>query len=219
MQIKMFALSLQYQTITNKSNQKKNIMCTVTIKKTESGKYSIDCPYNKKFVARIKELGGMWKPFVDGSRKWVVEPEALELAKDCLRDIYGTDGTDQVESVRFQAKINTEVRGDFELFDRTIIRVLGRDSGVRPSEGVLIVSGRAKSGGSMKNPKTILDECIIEFSMPANYIEREDVKEAISEGWLRVVESHKRTREDIFAEIKKHEEAIEALKKELDLFN
>lgn len=191
-------------------------MRTVTIKKTTSGKYSIDCPYNKNFIARIKELGGEWKSFADGSRKWVIEPEALELAKDCLRDVYGTDGTVQTESVRFRAEVDTEVRGDFELFGRTIIRVLGRDSGVRPSEGVIIVSGRAKSGGSVKNPKTILDECIVEFSMPANYIEREDVKEAISEGWLRVVELPKRTKEDILAEIKKHEEAIEALKKELE---
>lgn len=191
-------------------------MCTVTIKKTNSGKYSIDCPYNKKFIARIKELGGEWKSFTDGSKKWVIDPEALELAKDCLRDIYGTDGTVQVESIRVRAELDTEVRGDFELFGRTIIRVLGRDSGVRPSEGVIIVSGKAKSGGSVKNPKTILDDCIIEFSIPSNYIEREDVKEAISEGWLKVVESPKRTREDILSEIKKHEEAIEALKKELE---
>lgn len=188
----------------------------VTVTKLTSGQYSITCPYNKKFISRIKELGGEWKRLDDGSRTWVVAAEAVDLAKECLRNIYGTDGTINIKTIRVRAQVDTELRGDFELFDRLIVRVLGRDYGVKPAEGVIIVSGSAKSGGSVKNPKTILDNCILEFSLPANYMEREDVKDALSKGWLKIVESPKRTKEDIISEIKKHEEAIEALKKELD---
>ena len=189
-------------------------MDIVKIEKT-SDFYSIDCPYNKDFVRRIKELGGKWTQFEDGSRKWVVSPEALELVKQCLREIYGTDGTYTARNVKLRLHVDTRVRGDYEEFGRTLIRVMGRDSGVLPADGVIIVSGEATSGGSMKNPATILENCVLEFCLPETYMNREDVKKAVEEGRMKIIEG-KRTREEILEEIRKHEEAIALLKKELE---
>ena len=190
-------------------------MDTVKIDKTNSGLYLVECPYNKEFVKRIKELGGKWTQFEDGSRKWVVSPEALELVKQCLREIYGTDGTYTARNVKLRLHVDTRVRGDYEEFGRTLIRVMGRDSGVLPADGVIIVSGEATSGGSMKHPATILENCVLEFCLPETYVDREDVKKAIEEGRMKIIEG-KRTREEIIEEIRKHEEAIALLKKELE---
>lgn len=191
-------------------------MDTVKFEKT-SDFYSIECPYNKDFVRRIKELGGKWTQLEDGSRKWVVGPESLELARQCLREIFGTDGTYAAKSLRMRLHVDTRVRGDYEEFGRTLVRVMGRDNGVLPSDGVIIVSGEATSGGSMKHPATILENCVLEFSFPETYMNREDVKKAVEEGRLKIIEGKgKRTREEILEEIKKHEEAIASLRKELE---
>lgn len=191
-------------------------MDIVKIEKT-SDFYSIDCPYNKDFVRRIKELGGKWTRLEDGSRKWVVSPDALELVKQLLREIFGTDGTYTAKNLRLRLHVDTRVRGDYEEFGRTLVRVMGRDSGVLPADGVIIVSGEVTSGGSVKNPATILNDCILEFSVPETYMDRDDVKKAIKDGRLEIIANEKKkTREELLAEIKKHEEAIAFLKKELE---
>ena len=189
-------------------------MDTVKIEKT-SNSYSIECPYNKDFVRRVKELGGKWTQLEDGSRKWVVSQEALELVKQCLREIYGTDGTYTAKNVKLRLHVDARVRGDYEEFGRTLVRVMGRDSGVLPADGVIIVSGEATSGGSMKHPATILENCVLEFSLPETYMEREDVRKAINDGRLIIING-KRTREEILEEIRKYEEAIASLRKELE---
>lgn len=192
-------------------------MIPVKIDKTNSGSYSVECPYNKEFINRIRELGGKWTQLEDGSRKWVISPDALELAKQCLREVFGTDGTYAAKSLRMRLHADTRVRGDYEEFGRTLVRVMGRDSGVLPSDGVIIVSGEATSGGSMKHPATILENCVLEFSLPETYMDREDVKKAVEEGRLKIIEGNeKRTREEILEEIRKHEEAIASLRKELE---
>lgn len=187
----------------------------ITIEKTNSGLYVVECPYNKEFVKRIKELGGKWTQLEDGSRKWIVIPEAIELVKECLREIYGTDGTYTAKNIKIRLHVDTRVRGDYEEFGRTLVRVMGRDSGVLPSDGVIIVSGEATSGGSMKHPATILGNCVLEFDLPETYMGREDVRKAINDGRLKIING-KRTREEILEEIRKHEEAIASLRKELE---
>lgn len=173
--------------------------------------YSIDTPYNKEFVNRIKQLGGKWS----GS-KWVIPADALELAKECMRAIYGTDGTYTSKNIKVRLSVDGKVFGSYEEFGRTLVKIFGRDSGASPADGVIIVSGEATSGGSIKNPATILNNCVLEFYLPENYLNRDDVKKAIEEGRLTIVEKTKRTREEILEEIRKHEEAIALLKKELE---
>lgn len=174
--------------------------------------YSIDTPYNKEFVNRIKQLGGKWS----GS-KWVIPADALELAKECMRAIYGTDGTYTSKNIKVRLSVDGKVFGSYEEFGRTLVKIFGRDSGASPADGVIIVSGEATSGGSIKNPATILNNCVLEFCLPETYMNREDVKKAVEEGRLKIIEGNeKRTREEILEEIKKHEDAIALLKKELE---
>ena len=129
---------------------------TVTIT-SALGKISVASPFNNKFPARARNLGGKWE-----GGQWVfdrrVEPDVRAL---CV-ELYGTDGTAPADVVDVrvivtpsQAWGHTPFATNFltvTLAGRPVARAFHRDSGARTNEGVIVRQGGWTSGGSRKNP-------------------------------------------------------------------
>lgn len=70
-----------------------------------NGKAIAQTPYNKAFIAAVKEIGGKW----DGGRKtWTVSAERVEELTAIIRNVYGTDA----EVVRYSAGIRRPTFAD-----------------------------------------------------------------------------------------------------------
>jgi hypothetical protein len=109
-------------------------------------------PYHPDFAPRAKLLGGKFAKSQSGPY-WHFDPRDEARVRDLCREIYGTDGSDPAgDLVTIRATLNYLYRDDPALYiaGRQVARVLGRDSGARLAEGVVLVSGRLSSGGSAR---------------------------------------------------------------------
>lgn len=78
-------------------------MSKIKVKNLENNKVAIYTPYNKKFVAEIKNIGGAkWN-----GEAWIIPEAGLEYARDIMFDIYGETDID-VENDVILGKNNTE---------------------------------------------------------------------------------------------------------------
>jgi hypothetical protein len=101
--------------------------------------------------------GGKW----DSARKmWSIDERNVDAVRQVLREIYGMDDTPtELVSVRVKTLVSIYAdRGPITIFGRVVANATGRDSGARIGEGVVFVTGNAKSGGSTKYWETIISE-------------------------------------------------------------
>ncbi|QLI95442.1 hypothetical protein H0G69_10565 (plasmid) [Limosilactobacillus mucosae] len=159
--------------------------------RTEADKAYISSPYNPEFVKEIHSIGSAkWHA---ATKEWQVPVESLEDAKQVLRDVYGTDGSENNEpKVTVKLTIDDDVDlGDIQsidnelvmtLFGREIMSARGRDSGVKVADGVT-VKGKYKSGGSMKYPTIEFGKGteIIVYNVPESLAKKTKVKHATVE--------------------------------------
>lgn len=120
----------------------------------------VTCPYNPDFGRKAKQIAGQW----DGKVKtWIFDARNEELVRKLLIDVYGTDDSATAELVSVKLVITrpdeAECRvgptcGSLVIAGRVVAAATGRDSGARLGEGVVVVNGGFKSGGSMKNWET-----------------------------------------------------------------
>jgi len=126
------------------------------ITQRENGTIAISTPYSQEFVARIKEVGGKWN---SGSKCWEADARAIETVRAIMRDVYGQDDMPQ-EMVDVRITVGDDDIEEYTdavtIFGKAIASARGRDSGARVGDGVVLESGSVKSGGSMKNWKTII---------------------------------------------------------------
>lgn len=112
----------------------------------------VDSPYHPDFPTRAKKLGGKWEP---ASRRWCFDIRDVDRVAGMCRDIFGTDGespeTLETITVRLTCKGTSASASGIYFAGRSVCYATGRDSGAKLSEGVILLSGRVKSGGSMKN--------------------------------------------------------------------
>ena len=122
-----------------------------------SGTALIDVPYNTRFVARIKRLGGRWLP---EQKRWSIDARNVEHVRAAMLDCYGrTDvSADDLVTVRVTVgdKGMSRCRGSIEMFGRVVARAWSRDEGARCGDGVVFIDGGPDSGGSMKYWETII---------------------------------------------------------------
>jgi len=163
----------------------------------------VTSPYNQKFVNKARNLRGKWK---DGA--WWFDDSIVDYVRDLMKGCFGTTGEEPYDNVDLVISNFTDSysRGAVELFGRTIAKAWGRDSGAKLGDGIILISGRIKSGGSVKNWYTEVDGAdfiIKDFPKPAT--ELSEVKKAIDEGWCEVKEQKKKVdcdQESIYEKVK-----------------
>lgn len=181
----------------------------------KDGLVKVTSPYNQKFVNKARNLRGQWK-----DNAWWFDDSIIDYVRDLMIECFGTTGEEPYENVDLVISDFSESKfgGAVELFGRTIAKAWGRDSGAKLGDGIILLSGKINSGGSVKNWKTDVDEAsfiIKDFPLPAT--ELPEVKAAIKEGWCEIkVQKKKRTAEQIQADIDKYTAILEELKNELN---
>ena len=111
---------------------------------------AVSSPYHPDFPPKARRLSGS---FDRASTTWTFPSAAEPHVRGLCREIYGTDGT-ACDTVTLRVTATEglyEGRGPITIAGRIVASARGRDSGARTGEGVLLLEGRATSGGSMKN--------------------------------------------------------------------
>lgn len=117
----------------------------------ENGAIKVSSPYDARFVAKVKEIGGKW----DGTaRTWNVTDEVEEQLKGLLTSFYGyTENSSDLIKIKYNAS-------DFEEDDSIQIDTIktvtrgSRDGGVSFHSNTIVLSGGFPSGGgSAKYPR------------------------------------------------------------------
>lgn len=147
------------------------------IKITESaaGRVTVESPFHPSFSPKAKTFGGRWD---SAAKRWSFDARDLARVKVLCVALYGTDGspidaadllTIRTDGVLDDSPSSTEVR----IAGRQIARIRGRDSGATLGDGVVLLAGRFRSGGSAKNPRIQWD--------PDTRFELRDVPRAMAE--------------------------------------
>lgn len=112
-------------------------------------KLAVSSPYNAKFPAKARKLGGKWT----GGR-WVFPAHVGERVRELCRTIYGSDG--DVEAPRVLVRVALDEGHDYDcsltLAGIPVARVFDRDGGAKIDDGAAVLEGGITSGGSRKNP-------------------------------------------------------------------
>lgn len=127
---------------------------------TRNGKAFISTPYNKEFVAKIKQIGGArWN---GTERCWVIPESEIDTARQYMQEVYGeTDLPDDGERITVDVTFLDDAVGRCEgiaLFGKPICRAFGRDSGAKVCDGITLLDGSIESGGSRANWQTIINK-------------------------------------------------------------
>lgn len=134
-------------------------MSNVSILPSGTGKILVLSPYHPDFPAKAKRLGGRFTTAPE--KGWIFDARDEQRVRELLVKVYGTDGTPVPKSQLLTVRTDPskcDVRGggagaELWLAGRQVARALGRDSGARLGDGVVVVSGGFSSGGSVKNYK------------------------------------------------------------------
>lgn len=204
----------------NRSSEHKNkkiMKATDFSYKSENGMIEVISPYNKEFATKARNLRGKW----DASKSaWIFDESVEDYLRKALLDCFGVTGEEPVEmcSLLINDLTTYADRSAVELFGRTIAKAYGRDSGAKLGDDIIWISGKHKSGGSVKNWRTEVIDATFEIqNFPVERTKFQDVQEAISEGWCEIkISKKKRSREEIAADIEACKIRLSELEKELE---
>lgn len=125
----------------------------------ENEQAKIFTPYNSVFVDKIKNIGkARWN---SQDKCWTIPADMIEPAREIMRGVYGYADNDVVEMVKVRVRTLKRLEGlraPVELMGKVLSIAYGRDSGASPGEDVAYVSGQCRSGGSVKNWHSEVDE-------------------------------------------------------------
>lgn len=135
-------------------------MCKRVSCEVKDGRLYVSCSYNAEFVVRAKQMHGKW---CSDTKQWTFDPDISGDVSDVLRDIYGEDGTEPIQTVNVIVRVDLLKDGaSIECCGIPVCYRPGRDAAVRVSENAIITAGGfPSSGGSMKNPRC----CPYEFTI------------------------------------------------------
>lgn len=105
--------------------------------------------FNPDFTSVAKQIGGK---FNFDEKAWCFDERNLELVKNALMSIFGTDGYNQSTvdvEVTVKKRITAE-KSPIYLAGRIIAQAIGRDSGTTCSEKIAFIEKKPQSGGSAK---------------------------------------------------------------------
>ena len=142
---------------TNNNQQSEVNMCNIKVT-IKDGRASVFTPFNRDFVAAIRNVGG--RKWDADDKCWTVPEEALPEVRKIMMGIYGeTDLPGTCGSVTVKVTFKEEYserRDDVIIFKKVIASARGRDSGARPGDDVTFLEGEPTSGGSMKNWESVV---------------------------------------------------------------
>ena len=142
---------------TNNNQQSEVNMCNIKVT-IKDGRASIYTPFNRDFVAGIRNVGG--RKWDADNKCWTVPEESLPQVRQIMMDVYGeTDLPNTCGSVTVKVTFKEEYserRDDVIIFKKVIASARGRDSGARPGDDVTFIEGEPTSGGSMKNWESVV---------------------------------------------------------------
>ena len=127
---------------------------TITI---QDDRISVEGPYHPDFPGRAKRLGGRWNPT---AKIWGFDVSNESRVRALCLELFGTDGDTAVPTVMIRATWHCDNYADREaiyIAGRQIARAFNRDSGVKIGEGVIVVEGDFRSGGSRKKWATCVE--------------------------------------------------------------
>ena len=138
-------------------------MCNIKVI-VKDGRASVFTPFNRDFVAAIRNVGG--RKWDADDKCWTVPAETLPQVRQIMMDVYGeTDLPDAGGSVTVKVLFKEEYserRDDVIIFKKVIASARGRDSGARPGDDVTFLEGEPTSGGSMKNWESVVPAgCVV----------------------------------------------------------
>ena len=124
--------------------------------------------YNSILVGKCRSLGGKWDPDV---RAWVFSGLVSDEV-DLLDEIYNSD----LVGVELTAKdLVAELHAPVEFAGFSLAKATGRDSGAILCDGVALLSGKVRSGGSVKNWVTVIEEgTVLRLEVPRLLIDSAD---------------------------------------------
>lgn len=129
----------------------------IKIKRTDT-QISVSSPFNVNLPKRARALSGNWN---SAEHVWIYPRAAEPQVKDLYLDIYGEWDTQSTEYVNLRCTVGPDGASNLceslTLGGRPIARAIGRDSGARTAEGVIVLAGKFDSGGSMKNWRTSVE--------------------------------------------------------------
>lgn len=135
---------------------------------TKDGKAYIETLMNDDFNNKIKKMHGKWSP---AHKAWVVKEALIENVRKAMRDVFGYDDTQDVETVSVKIRFNKPVRvtlGSINIYGKMVSKAYGRDSGAMYCQDVVYLEGEAKSGGSVRNYESIIleDSVVLLLNVP-----------------------------------------------------
>lgn len=135
---------------------------------TEGDKIEVYSPYHEEFVSFARDLSGSWN-----GEAWEFDSRDEERVREKLFDVYGTDGTG-VETV--DVRMTTDEDGkkeDLTAFGRVVLRLRSRDQKPALGDGVVLIEGTLKGGGSRQYPKWNAKDAVLEVrDVPVTLAER-----------------------------------------------
>lgn len=132
-------------------------MGKVTVK-TKDGKAELYTPYSQDFVTKVRNIGGArWS-----GKAWAIPEESLERAREIMIECYGESDLEVADMVDVKLTVVAEEvsikHAGGTAFGKTIAKATGRDSGAWVCQDVELISGKIRSGGSVKNWRTEIDK-------------------------------------------------------------
>ncbi|MBS9405356.1 hypothetical protein KG088_17230 [Halomonas sp. TRM85114] len=129
-------------------------MTKVKIEKIDDKTISVECPYHPDAIDMFRTTGGKF------NKLWIFDARDEDRVKDILVDVFGTHDSEQCETIDIQMAFEEDDYAAKEALyyaGRQVARAMGRDSGAKLGDGVVVIEGRApRSGGSAKNWTTVI---------------------------------------------------------------
>lgn len=127
----------------------------VSIKKSNKT-IKVTSQYNPLFSSKARKLNGQYDY---SSKSWSFDIRVENLVKEILLEVYGNDGS-ETTFVDVDITVGDDNllghQDSIYLAGRIIAGARGRDSGATIGNGIVLVSGEIKSGGSVKNWLTVV---------------------------------------------------------------
>lgn len=124
----------------------------MNIETTKNGQIAVYAPYNKSFIEFAHETDGKWNA---SDKSWMFDERDRSKVEDiCVKLFNYVKAGDKTVTIQFPGTLLTHNNNAVELLGSKIAYRPGRDSQVRLTDGLLLISGKfAYRGGSMKYPE------------------------------------------------------------------
>lgn len=150
----------------------------------QDGKILVVSEYNADWVKRAKEIGGRWNA---AAKAWSFVCDDADVVSDSLIEIYGDDGSGDVNTVTVLLRVDLLRDGqEIAVCGIPVCRRRYRDERVRMGDGVILVTGGfPESGGSRNSPRCCAqDETVVRLSVPdvlyQKMIKDEEIRDAVT---------------------------------------